>query len=264
MIRLFYYSGGFLLIRDHKHDKNIAINCYFKSGEHLDLNAYKINPNTGKDSVSLPGEFKCLEEIYKYAKFNWKKLTKPAIDLANNGFLVSRKLSDRLNELDFQGDIVNDPIMSEIFLKDGKLVKENDRIKNPRMAKTLKMLNGNDDAAYELYGGDLSDSILDQLGSDSQLKNDDFKKYQVDYSNTDAMTSYNDFVLLTAPFPSNGPILKYVIELMKTLNLKVSDFKMSDFYKNLLHAVRLGYQMSSYAADPKVEVSSTFYPKVLK
>lgn len=257
-------AGGFLLIRDHKHDKNIAMNCYFKSGEHLKLDYYKENPKTGKDSVSLPGEFKCLEAIYKYAKFNWKKLTKPAINLANNGFLVSKILADHLKKLDFEKDILSDPIMSEIFLKDGKLVKENDRIKNPRMAKTLKMLNGNNNAAYEIYGGDLSNSIINQLGSESQLKNDDFKKYQVDYSNTDAMTSYNDFILMTAPFPSNGPILKYVIELMKTSNLKVDDFKTTRFYKNLLQATRLGYQMSSYAADPRVEVSSTFYPKVLK
>ena len=55
------------MIRDHKHDKNIALNCFFKTSESLNITEYVTSP-TGKKSVAIPGEFKCLETAYRYAR----------------------------------------------------------------------------------------------------------------------------------------------------------------------------------------------------
>ena len=66
---IFFNSGGYLLVRDHKHDKNLALNCFFKSSAKLDLKDYESSPVTGKKSIAIPGELKCLQIVYhKYAR----------------------------------------------------------------------------------------------------------------------------------------------------------------------------------------------------
>lgn len=248
-------AGGFLLIRDHKHDKNVAMNCFFKSSEMVDSQNLQANPVIGTESIGIPGEFKCLREVYRYARFGWKKLTQPVIDLANNGFRVTKNLADNLKKLDFETEIKGNPYMAEIYIKNGKLVEVNDVIYNKRLARTIEKLRDNDN---DMYDGDGARSIQEA----SSLTNNDLRNYQV---KTDSIseTNYNDFKLLTAPFPSNGPIVKYVVELMHTLSLKMDDFSKAKFYTDLLRATDLGYKMSAYTADPVDTTLLTIYEKAL-
>ena len=81
------------MIRDHKHERNFAYNCFFKSSSKLILKEYETSP-TGKKSIAVPGELKCLQNVYhKFARFYWKTLAAPAIKLATNGFAASKLLS---------------------------------------------------------------------------------------------------------------------------------------------------------------------------
>ena len=43
--------------------------------------------------------------------------------------------------------------------------------------------------------------------------------------------------MLTSPSPSNGPALEFIINLMKTLNVKMSDFKTSELYTKILQVI---------------------------
>ncbi len=80
-------------MRDHKHEKNMALNCFFKSSSVLNLDDYASSPIYGKKSVAIPGELKCLQHVYhKYARFYWKTLAAPSIKLAKYGFKVSKLL----------------------------------------------------------------------------------------------------------------------------------------------------------------------------
>lgn len=248
-------AGGFLLIRDHKHDKNVALNCFFKSSETLDPKDYATNPVEGQRSVGIPGEYKCIKEVYRYARFNWKKLTAPVIKLARDGFRVTRQLSDNLKKLSLD-EIKNDPYMADVFLKsNGELVKENDLVKNERLAKSIESLRDGEDP----YENDIAASIV----AKSELTANDLRNYK-SQSDKISKTNYNDFVLLTAPFPSNGPILKYVLEMMQTLSLKIDDFSKPEFFTNLLHAASMGYKMAAYTADPSDTTLLTIYQQALK
>jgi gamma-glutamyltranspeptidase/glutathione hydrolase/leukotriene-C4 hydrolase len=249
-------AGGFLLIRDHKHDKNVAINCFFKSSNELDKAEYKTNPVLGEGSVGVPGEFSCINEVYRYARFNWKKLTKPAIDLATKGFTVSRHLAEHLKELDLETDIKANPYLAEMYLKNGELVKENDVIRNIRLARTLEKLRNNPE---DLYTGGVGDSIVEG----SKLTKQDLRDYTVNMNDV-SRSNYRDFVVLTAPFPSNGPIVAYALKLMETLNLQIEDFKKPEFFTHLLQAAQMGYKMSAYTADPASTTVKAIYEEALK
>ncbi len=249
-------AGGFLLIRDHKHDKNLALNCFFKSSNDLNKADYETNPVIGESSVGIPGEFGCITEVYKYARFNWKKLTKPAISLATNGFKVSKHLVEHLKELDLERDIKQNPYMSEMYLKNGELVKENDIITNLRLAATLEKLRDNSDKFFESSVGD---SIVEK----SKLTKQELVDYKVKMNDV-TKTNYNDFVVLAAPFPSNGPIVSYAMKMMETLNLQIEDLKKPEFFTHILQSAQMGYKMSAYIADPSSTTVKAIYEQALE
>lgn len=86
-----FKSGGFLVIRDHKRDQNYAVNCFFRSS--VSIKPPLLNPVVGIRSIATPGELKCLQHAYhRYARFYWKTLTAPSIDLARKGFKMSSSL----------------------------------------------------------------------------------------------------------------------------------------------------------------------------
>ena len=43
--------------------------------------------------------------------------------------------------------------------------------------------------------------------------------------------------MLTSSFPSVGPILKFVMELMDQVTIQISDFKTPEFYSKLLQVL---------------------------
>ncbi len=202
---------------------------------------YVSNPSTGKDSIGVPGEFKCIKEIWRHAQFGWKKLTQPVIDLARNGFKVTNKLAAALRQLDLENDIKANDYMTEMYIKDGKLVDVGDIIYNKRLANVIERIKED----YDVYGGQTSRSIQEVSG----LSHGDLSGYQVKRDDI-TKTSYNDFMLLTAALPSNGMIVKYVVDLMHSLSLKAEDFQKTEFFTSLLQASELGYKMSAYTADP--------------
>jgi gamma-glutamyltranspeptidase len=247
-------AGGFLLVRDHKREHNLALNCFLRTSEDLNENDYINSPIDGIDSVAIPGEFKCLQTVYhKYSKLYWKVLVKPAINLAVNGFTVSKLLAQHLKKLEDPTDhnfSKMDLNMKDVFIVDGKLATEGMIIKNERLAKTFETLSHNEDS---LYSGSLSIDLIDDLTKDGQrqLTANDLKSYsaQDQQETTLVAAEYQDFVLLTSSFPSLGPVLKIVLGAMSELKVKIDDFTKPEYYKNLLEAVQASYIMSSYLTD---------------
>lgn len=188
------------MIRDHKHDRNLGINCFFQSS--TQNNAPMTDPVDGIKSIAIPGELKCLQRAYHdYARFYWKTLAAPAINLARNGFTVSSllgKLSflnristiftqkltinnkneaqnlEKLEKVDFD----DNPLMAEMYLsKNGTLVKEGDVIRNPSLADALEKLNRHDYVFYN--NGALGQDLVTELTQNEveQITREDLNEY---------------------------------------------------------------------------------------
>jgi hypothetical protein len=62
-------AGGFLMVRDHKHGRDLALNCFFKASASLNDDKYKSRPTASREMIAVPGELKCLQYVYhKYAR----------------------------------------------------------------------------------------------------------------------------------------------------------------------------------------------------
>ena len=67
-------------------------------------------------SIGVPGELRGLEAAHKrFGVLSWKKLFKPSIELARNGWKVDRVLAKKLKS--FKKDILRDPVLQSIMVK---------------------------------------------------------------------------------------------------------------------------------------------------
>ena len=118
---------------------------------------------SGGLSVGVPGLLKMLELAHqKHGKVPWQQLFTSAIDLAENGFLVS----DRLAKLiETNSDLVNFPAAKAYFYRNGNPIKTGALLKNPAYAATLRDISQN--GADIFYVGGIADRIVHVVRSHS-------------------------------------------------------------------------------------------------
>lgn len=124
------------------------------------------NPRSKRDvipgglSVGVPGDIAVLELVHKrYGRLPWAKLFEPAIALAEKGFPVGRKLAATLAS---QTGMARMPDIKAYFYKpDGTPLKQGDILKNPELAKTLRMIAAG--GAHAFYTGPIAQAIVDKV-----------------------------------------------------------------------------------------------------
>ena len=97
----------------------------------------------------------------------WKQLFEPAIKLCTNGIIVTKVLSNAIAEN--RDDIRNSPELSSIYINPltNEFYKENDIIKMPSLAKTLKIISEKGSGAF--YNGELSKIIVQENNDNGNL-----------------------------------------------------------------------------------------------
>ena len=60
---------------------------------------------------------------------------------------------------------------------------------------------------------------------------------------------------MTTSYPSAGPTIKFILDLIKSFPASLNDLKTATFYERLLEATKLGYILASYAADPMYDTA---------
>ena len=176
-----------------------------------------------------------------FGKLKWRDLFEDAIKLCEDGFKIPNPLASQIKNRERQ--IRADPKgLGSIFIdKDSnKTYKENDTVRMPNLAKTLRLIaeSGSD---KEFYNGSLTKLIVNEinskgkneplisfegnihlnLNSGGNMTESDLNNYNV----TMACTNYNEscFVLKLdenyrihlMPPPSSGILLLYAMKLMR-------------------------------------------------
>ena len=93
----------------------------------------------GGRSVGAPGVLRALELAHRqHGKLAWKSLFQPAIQLAEQGFIVSPRLATALRE-DVAKPLRNDPVAAAYFFEpDGTPKAAGTRLRNPELAAVLR------------------------------------------------------------------------------------------------------------------------------
>src|SRR5439155_1753612 len=131
---------------------------YIKPDGKLDNEASVI----GYKSVAVPGTVAGLELALKtYGTMKLADVMAPAIQLAENGYPVSAKLTKEFKEE--RKDLQKFSASSRIFLKNGEMFKPGETLLQPQLAATLKRIAKNGSA--EFYRGETARMLVQDMAA---------------------------------------------------------------------------------------------------
>src|SRR6478609_2525868 len=165
----------------------------------------------GHLASGVPGTVAGLAEASAtYSKLPWKDLVQPAIDLARNGFPLTKREAEGLNEI--REDLVRLNTVSTDFLLKEEW-KEGDIIKWDDLANTLERIRDNGKAGF--YEGKTADNLVAEMKRGKGLITlEDLKSYNATWREP-LIGFYKGHKIISMPPPSSGGIA--LLQLLKSV-----------------------------------------------
>ena len=152
-------------------------------------------------AVGVPGTISAIFDIHeKFGLLPIEDLFKPSIELAENGFLVTKYLEDELNEKRNVFIMMNGE--ESLYSKN---YKEGDTIKNKNYAETLtKIMNEGKDG---FYSGEVAEDMIETISKKGGIMTlNDLLDYESIWREP-VKFKYKDYDIISMSFPSSGGIL---------------------------------------------------------
>ena len=178
-------------------------------------------------AVGVPGTISAIFEIHnKFGSIPIEELFTPSIDLANNGYLVTKYLEDALNEK--RDDFIKLNGKNSLY---SIKYNQGDTIKNKNYAETLtKIMNEGENGFYK---GEVAEDIINTISRSGGIMNlEDLSNYKSIWREP-VRFKYKDFDIISMSFPSSGGIL--LGQMMKA----IEDFDLSSIEHNSSEYVQL-------------------------
>ena len=215
---------------------------------YLDKNGSFISKKSklGAHAVGVPGTVAGIFEVYKkFGSLPLKQLFKPVIDLAKNGYIITKKQASRLNQ--FQ-EIIKDVNSGESLYTQN--YKEGDTLKNKELANTLFRISKN--GRKEFYEGETANIMVDFLDSKNGIITlDDLKAYEAIWRDP-VVFNYKDLKIISMSPPSSGGIcLAQILKLIEPYSIKDYGHNSLKTIQVITEAERRAYaDRSFYLGDP--------------
>ncbi|MFM2369785.1 MAG: hypothetical protein RL619_2098 [Bacteroidota bacterium] len=211
----------------------------------------------------IPGTIAGIFEVHKkYGSLPINEILKPVINLAERGVVVTKFQAESLSY--YRDSFVKSNGSNSLFSKE---YKENDTIKYPALAATLKRiaLNGRD----EFYKGETAQKLvafLTKKGGNVTL--DDLKKYEAKWR-TPIIFEYKDLKIISMSPPSSGGIcLNQIMKMIEPYNLAEMGHNSQKSIQLITEAERRAYADRNYfLGDPdfiKLPIKELVDPIYLK
>jgi gamma-glutamyltranspeptidase/glutathione hydrolase len=250
-------GGGFMIMFDETSQQSYSIDYREVAPEAATKNMFlssdgsvnKIKARQGVLSIGVPGTVYGMWEVHKkFGSLPWSKLLAPAIQLAEDGFLVSPFMADALNRRYEKLGKFKD--FNRIFYSNYP-VKMSQRLKQPNLANTLKIISVN--GAKGFYEGEVAkkiDAFMKQNGG--LITKKDLKNYRPIWRET-LQGTFNEFEIISMGPPSSGGI--HVIQMLNILenyDLMKMGHNSPTYTALLTESMKYAYaDRSKYLGDPQ-------------
>ena len=169
----------------------------------------------GGHSVGVPGNIQLMAQTHrKWGKLPWATVFKPAIRLSDKGFIVNKTLESRLQGI--QRLWSNFDEARAMYWRDGKPVQAGTRLKNPKLAATLKLLAKKGPDAF--YTGTVASQIVNAVTTSKLNPGDmtmtDLAQYRAKEQHA-VCAPYRVYVVCGMAPPSSGATT--VLQILGTL-----------------------------------------------
>ena len=181
----------------------------------------------GGAAVGVPGSISAIYEIHaKFGSFPIEDLFKPAIDLANNGFVVTQKQSNSLSgKLD---DFIKVNGEESLY---SKRYYEGDTIKNIKFAETLSKISEFGPEIF--YGGEIGEMIVNSINRTGGIMTlNDLENYESVWRDP-VKFKYKDLEIVSMSLPSSGGIL--LGQMLKV----IEDYDIKGFGHNSVETIQV-------------------------
>ena len=197
-------------------------------------------------AIGVPGTIAGVFAVHKkLGSLPIEEILKPVIALAERGVIVTKRQETQLKN--YHEAIVKVNGSTSLF---SKVFKENDTIKYPALAATLKRIskNGRD----EFYKGETAQILvhyLQQKGAIITLE--DLAKYEAKWR-TPITFDYKDLKIISMPPPSSGGLcLAEILKMIEPYDISKMGHNSSKAIQVIVEAERRAYaDRSVYLGDP--------------
>ncbi|XP_069789885.1 glutathione hydrolase 1 proenzyme-like isoform X2 [Narcine bancroftii] len=205
-------------------------------------------------SIAVPSEIKGYQLAHqRHGRLPWKRLFEPSIQLAEEGFPISRALADAI--MSKKENIEKNPSLCSVFChSNGTILKEHDIIRFPRLAQTYQILA--EEGANAFYNGSLSHQIVaDVRRAGGILTLDDLANYKAQVMKNPVHLQLGDYRLLAPESPSSGPVLALILNILKGYNFTSDSIstptKKALTYHRIIEAFKFAFAKRSMLGDPR-------------
>ncbi|WP_414530288.1 gamma-glutamyltransferase [Nodularia chucula] len=266
-------GGGFLLMHSGKTGEIKALDfrerAPLKATKDMYLDAEgQVSPNasvTGYLAVATPGTVAGLYEVHRrYGQLPWAEVVKPAIALAENGFILRRTLSPRyltINDTRLQ-TMLNNPGMRDIFTRDGEFYQPGERLLQRDLARTLTDIAR---SPHSFYTGNIAWAIASDMAKNGGLITlEDLKAYKPIWR-TPVCGNFRQAKICSMPPPSSGGVhLLQILNIIGDTDLQSLGWHHPDALHLMVEAMKIAYaDRSQHLGDPdfiKVPVEKLISP----
>ncbi|CAL1569447.1 unnamed protein product [Knipowitschia caucasica] len=204
-------------------------------------------------SVAVPGEIRGYQVAHqRHGRLPWRDLFQPSIELAEAGFPLGRALASALKS--HRKTIIADLALCEVFCgPDGDVLKENQTIKFPQLAKTYKTIA--EDGPDVFYTGELARKLVSDIQRAGGIITEEDLKDYVALVEEPLRVPVGDFSMAVPNAPASGPVLSLILNILNGYNLSadsVSGLEQRTLtYHRVVEAFKFAYAKRTLLGDPR-------------
>jgi gamma-glutamyltranspeptidase/glutathione hydrolase len=246
---------GTILVYDAREDKIRFLDSSGKIPATVDSDVFrKPNPDYKKNrygpkAVSTPGNVNAWEAMSKvYGKLEWKELFRPAIDAAEQGFILDERIGQRI-----RSSYVDFPEHAKaIYGKNGRALGPGEKLVQKDLAASLRLIA--EEGAKAVYGGKIGKAMDDAMRrAGGFLTLDDLKNDRAEWWES-IHISYRDCEVYTASPPSTAFPSLIRLGIMSWFDVSASGHNTFEMLHRFCETTKHAFWCRlRYAGDPEID-----------
>ncbi|MEC9152877.1 MAG: gamma-glutamyltransferase [Pseudomonadota bacterium] len=198
----------------------------------------------GYQSIMIPGSLKAYyEAVQEHGTMDWKKICAPAIEYAENGFVIRPHVYQFWTKKDDNGRLPTVEKMrctkagrSIYFEENGDLKKIGTVLKNPDMALSLRRIA--EGGAGVFYSGDMAEEIAaDMEAHGGLLSLEDLNGYETVRSEP-LWSDYQDYRISTNQPPGGGIMVLEMLNILENFDLPAMGHNSPEYIRVVSEAMK--------------------------